>query len=71
MSKTPTPTHEGVIDPERLYSFQAFERQTGIGRAGLREARRQGLEVKYFGRQGYILGKTIIEFIMANGKASR
>lgn len=62
---------KGVIIPERLYTFQAFEKLTGIGRAGLREARKQGLEVKYFGRQGYVLGKTIIDFILTNGKSSR
>jgi hypothetical protein len=62
---------KGIIIPERLYSFQAFEKLTGIGRAGLREARRNGLDVKYFGRSGYILGQTIIDFILENGKSSR
>jgi hypothetical protein len=75
MASTKTPslgtTDNGIIIPDRLYSFQAFERLTGIGRAGLREARNKGLEVKYFGRQGHILGQTIITFILDNGKASR
>ena len=66
-----TTTEDGIIDPHRLYSFNAFERITGIGKAGLREARNNGLEVRYFGRQGYVLGKTIIDFILTNGKSSR
>lgn len=61
----------GVIIPDRLYTFQAFERITGIGKAGLRSARRNGLEVRYFGRQGYVLGRTVIDFIVRNGAVSR
>jgi hypothetical protein len=71
MSATAESIDKGVIIPERLYSFQAFERITGVGSAGLREARRNGLEVRYFGRQGYILGQTIIDFILTTGKKSR
>jgi hypothetical protein len=71
MPTTNTSAEPGIIIPDWLYSFQAFERLTGIGRAGLREARKNGLEVKYFGRSGYILGQTIIDHILQNGKASR
>ena len=63
--------NEGVIIPDRLYTFEAFQRTTGVGRAGLSEAKKQGLEVRYFGRKGYVLGADIIAFIKTNGKTSR
>ena len=62
---------EGVIVPDRLYSFKAFERTTGWGRAAMREARKNGLEVRYIGRTGYILGQTFIDYVLQHGSTSR
>ena len=61
----------GVVDPDRLYSFSAFTQQTGVGKAGIREARKRGLEVRYEGRSGWILGQWWIDYIIANGKTER
>ena len=71
MATATASTNEGVIIPDRLYTFQAFQRTTGVGKAGLREARKQGLQVRYFGRKGYVLGADIIEFIKTNGSTER
>lgn len=66
-----TVTEPGVIDPQRLYTFSTFSKLTGVGKAGIREARRKGLEVRYDGRGGWILGQWWIDYVITNGKSSR
>jgi len=61
----------GMIVPSHLYNFKAIERLMGIGRAGISEARKQGLEVRYFGRHGFVLGKHLIDHILKHGRANR
>jgi hypothetical protein len=63
--------NDGIIDPGRLYNFAAFKRITGLGTAALRDARRKGLAVRYYGRQGYILGEDAIAFIQISGTPER
>jgi len=63
--------HKGVVDPKKIYTFSAFSSLTGVGKTGIREARKQGLEVRYNGRGGWILGQWWIDFIIANGKTER
>lgn len=67
----PIAATDGVIVPDQMYTFKAFKQLTGVGQAGIRQARRNGLEVKYWGRNGYVLGQVIIDFIQKNGKAER
>ncbi|MDC3256088.1 hypothetical protein OAU93_01685 [bacterium] len=62
---------QGVIDPQQIYSFQAFSKLTGVGASGIREAKRNGLQVRYNGRGGWILGQWWIDYIVTNGKPSR
>lgn len=73
MSKSsPAPAvDQGVIRPDHLYTFAAFQKTTGIGKAGIREARKNGLRVRYLGRQGYILGSDIIAHVMEAGRETR
>ena len=67
----PDSLFDGIIEPDKLYTFRAIQRLTGVGRSGLREARKAGLEVRYFGRQGYVLGRWIIDHILEHGKTKR
>lgn len=53
----------GEIHPERLYTLAEFMLRVGIGKTGLRAARRRGLAVLYYGRQGYIRGRDWIEHV--------
>ena len=62
---------QGVIEPQTLYTFTAFSNITGVGKAGIREARKRGLQVRYDGRGGWILGQWWIDYITANGKTER
>jgi hypothetical protein len=62
---------DGIIDPAKLYSFAAIEKQLGLGRAGLRAARDRGLRCRYVGRVGYVLGADMIEYVVAQGRATK
>lgn len=61
----------GIIDPKKFYRFPEFSETSGVGKAGLRTARREGLKVKYIGRHGWILGQWWIDYVESNGKDSR
>ena len=41
------------------------------GEAALRRARRDGLRIDYNGRQGYVLGSDVIDYIRSNSKSAR
>ena len=69
--KTNIDSKEAAIDPQTLYTFKAFKALTGVGPAGLREARKAGLRVRYFGRSGYVLGADIIAHILKFGNETR
>ncbi|GIW83102.1 MAG: hypothetical protein KatS3mg105_4909 [Gemmatales bacterium] len=57
----------GVINPDELYTLQAFTRRLGIKAATVRAARRAGLRVYYAHRHGYIHGRDWIEYVLASG----
>ena len=54
----------GVINPEELYTLRAFKRRLGIADATLRTARRSGLRVHYLHKQGFILGRDWIQYVI-------
>lgn len=57
----------GVINPEELYTLTAFKRRLGVADATLRAARRAGLKVHYLHKQGFILGRDWIEYVVNSG----
>lgn len=57
----------GVIKPQELYTLKAFKRRLEIADATLRSARRAGLRVTYIHKQGFILGRDWIDYVMKAG----
>lgn len=53
----------GVIEPDHLYTLQAFTQRLGIRAATVRAARRSGLRVYYAHRLAYIYGQDWIDYI--------
>lgn len=54
----------GVINPDELYTLEAFTRRLGIRAATLRSARRAGLKVYYVHKHAYIYGRDWIEYVL-------
>lgn len=63
--------HPGTIDPNLLYSLEAFKRATGWTAAAVRQARRDGMPVRYVGRQCWVLGRDFIEHVTTRGKTEK
>jgi len=53
------------IRSDHSYSLDDFRRRTGLGRNGLRAARKKGLPVRKCGRNRYVLGADWHEFLRA------
>ena len=53
----------GVINPEELYTLDAFKRRLGVREATLRAARRAGLQVYYVHKHAYIYGRDWIDYV--------
>jgi hypothetical protein len=55
----------GVILPDALYPLNAFYRVSGISRARIRDAKREGLELekKWAGKRAFVHGRDGIEFV--------
>jgi hypothetical protein len=63
----PTPDDaSGVINPDELYTLEAFTRRLGIKAATLRSARRAGLKVYYVHKQAYVHGRDWIDYVLRN-----
>jgi len=54
----------GVINPEELYTLDAFKRRLGVRDATLRTARRAGLRVYYVHKHAYIYGRDWIDYVL-------
>lgn len=50
-----------------VYSLDEFKLRSGLGDAGLRNARRAGLRVRYAHNRGFILGEDWAEYLRAEG----
>ena len=59
------------ICPERLYRLTELKRMTMCDSGFFRKARREGLTVYYCGRQAWVMGKDMIEYITTQGKTER
>lgn len=55
----------GVIDPHCLYPLVTFYRVSGISRARVRDAKREGIELpkKWCGKRAFVHGRDAIEFV--------
>lgn len=54
----------GVINPDELYTLQAFTRRLGVQASTLRAARRAGLRVYYVHKHAYVYGRDWIEYVL-------
>lgn len=54
----------GVVNPNELYTLDAFKRRLNIREATMRSARRAGLRVYYVHGQAYVYGRDWIEYVL-------
>lgn len=59
----PKTTSLTPIRADHSYSLDDFRRRTGLGRNGLRAARKKGLPIRKCGRNRYVLGADWHEFL--------
>lgn len=50
---------------DEVYTLTDFQKRTGLGRAGVRAARRRGLPVHQCGRNRYVMGADWADFLRA------
>ena len=67
---TPLPS-AGMIEPDVLYALPEARRRLGWGKKGMQLARQRGLNVSYAGKNGYVVGRDIIEFIQSPAGQSK
>jgi len=53
----------GEIVADASYSLAEFSERTGLKRAAMREARRNGLKVRRAHKRGYVLGRDWISYL--------
>jgi len=64
------PRDRSISDHES-YSLREFRRRVGIGEAGMRRLRREGLKViEFSGAQSFILGKHWNQFLASRSESS-
>ncbi len=63
--------HSGVINPDELYTLRTFKKRLNISDHTLRAARRAGLQVRYLHKQGYVLGRDWIEYVLNSSNYAR
>ena len=56
------------IEPGKLYPLSTFQDASGLGRAALASAVRQGLVTRRIGSRKYIHGQDFIDFVREHGK---
>lgn len=57
------------IEPTVMYSIETFCAMTKMDKSAIRLAKKRGLKVYQYGRQGYLLGREFIDFIQRQEKA--
>jgi hypothetical protein len=62
---------QGIIVPDLLYSLEAVQRILGWGYYALKNARRDGLVVKYYAGKGWVRGSSLISHIVEHGSTER
>ncbi len=65
-----TATAPGAIIPTALYPLSDLKKVSGVGDWGLRQMRRNGLQVRYVGgHAGFVLGQSFIDHVLTAGDA--
>lgn len=54
---------DGVILDGAMYTVRELRRRTGWGVDAVRDARRDGLKVRYRGGRAFVLGRDVIAFL--------
>lgn len=54
---------QGTVQPDILFTLEAFKSRLKISNATLRSARRAGLRVHYRHGRGFILGRDWIDYV--------
>lgn len=62
---TAGPRNLAPIEPSVAYPLADFQARTGLGTAGLRTARKNGLRIIYRHRRGFVLGSDFIAYLNA------
>lgn len=55
---------------DEVYTLAEFQRRTGLGRNGIRAARKRGLPVRQCGRNKYVAGVDWAGFLQVTEKAT-
>ncbi|QDT56899.1 hypothetical protein Pan44_49610 [Caulifigura coniformis] len=63
MSAIPIP----AVLPDVMYPLATFEQTFKVGRHAMRQARRDGLKVKYSAGKGWLLGRDWIDHVQRTG----
>lgn len=58
------------IRVDEVYTLAEFQRRTGLGRNGIRAARKRGLPVRQCGRNKYVAGSDWAGFLQAVADAA-
>ncbi len=61
-------TDQGVIDPQKIYTFKAVKRILDVGQSWIRQAVKDGLVVIRRGRSGFVKGEELVAFIERTAK---
>jgi hypothetical protein len=69
-SASPPPKAQRALDPDLLYPLDEFIALTRLKRTALRTARQNGLNIRYVGGRGFVLGRDFQDYVAKRGKAS-
>jgi len=58
-----TEQQPSLIAANVTYGLDEFKHRTGLGDAGLRQARRAGLKVRYAHNRGFVIGSDWFEYL--------
>jgi hypothetical protein len=59
------------IRPEVLYPLAMFSKVSGLGRAAIRKARRDGLPIRYFSKTAFVLGQDFISHVVEHSTPTK
>lgn len=61
----------GEILPDVIYTLHEAGRRLRLGKAAFRAARKKGLKVRYSGRNAYVLGSDVIDYLVHSASLDR
>jgi DNA-binding FadR family transcriptional regulator len=63
MATTTTTEAPGVINAAECYTLAELMRRFGLTKSGLRQARRDGLVLRRWGKRTYVTGADVLAFL--------